>query len=837
MEKEKKALLEKTYQEFMRIGLESDDPNLLEGMVDQDVTGFGTAIDEKILGIEDFKQLMINQKIQIDGIDITYRNETINQFISEDENTAVFAEDVYFTIKTEEEGLEMYLRFSVVLNYSKHQWRVIHWHGSKPEQVESEKDTWGLESYKQKAEELEKLVDEKTADLLNKNRELEIEAALEKVRSASMAMHKSEELVQVVRIIDKEILGLGIETEGTTIITDFADPEKGVNDWYAAEGQDYLEKFYIPYLEHSLTKRLYDALEKGLDFCTESYSKDEKNEYFKLLIKYTDFRTTSKERRDYLFNLPGWVRAIALSRNSILIFQRFDLKEFSKEEEEIFKRFGKVFEQAYTRFLDLQKAEEQAKEATKQAALDRVRGEIASMRKPEDLDRITPLMWKELNTLGISFIRCGVFIMNEPQNKVHTYLSTPDGQAIAAFQTTLDSPGNFAEAIQHWYNQERYVAHWGEKDFKIQADDLVQQGAISSPEEYLKTIPKEGFYLHFSPFQQGMLYVGSMSPLLPEDLQLVQALGDAFSVAYARYEDFTKLEEAKQSIETTLSELKATQSQLIQAEKMASLGELTAGIAHEIQNPLNFVNNFSEVSNELIEEIEEERTKSREGRDEELITEILADIRENLSKINHHGKRADAIVKGMLEHSRANKGEKVPTDLNALADEFVRLSYHGLRAKDKSFNADFKLEVDPDLPKINVVASDIGRVILNLVNNAFYAVDEKAKSTSQPSRNIGTGSEGGEGYKPEVIVKTTTIKSPSGNLGVKISVQDNGNGIPDSTIEKIFQPFFTTKPAGSGTGLGLSLSYDIVKVHGGELKVETQEGQGTEFSIQLPITK
>jgi len=496
---------------------------------------------------------------------------------------------------------------------------------------------------------------------------------------------------------------------------------------------------------------------------------------------------------------------------------------------DVFKRFAKVFEQTYTRFLDLQKAEAQAKEATKQAALDRVRGEIASMRTPEDLDRITPLMWKELNTLGISFIRCGVFIMNEPQNKVHTYLSTPDGQAIAAFQTTLDSPGNFAEAIQHWHNQERYVAHWGEKDFKIQANDLVQQGAISSPEEYLKTIPKEGFYLHFSPFQQGMLYVGSMSPLLPEDLQLVQALGDAFSVAYARYEDFTKLEEAKQSIETTLSELKAAQSQLIQAEKMASLGELTAGIAHEIQNPLNFVNNFSEVSSEMIEELDEEIEKG----DKIEAKALLADIKENLNKITFHGKRADAIVKGMLEHSRANKGEKAPTDLNALADEFVRLSYHGLRAKDKSFNADFNLELDPDLPKVNVVASDIGRVILNLVNNAFYAVHEKAKSTPQPSRHVGTGSQGGEAYKPEVTVKTTVAKSPSGDLGVEISVKDNGNGIPNSIKEKIFQPFFTTKPTGSGTGLGLSLSYDIVKAHGGELKVESTQGKGSEFVIYL----
>jgi signal transduction histidine kinase len=287
-----------------------------------------------------------------------------------------------------------------------------------------------------------------------------------------------------------------------------------------------------------------------------------------------------------------------------------------------------------------------------------------------------------------------------------------------------------------------------------------------------------------------------------------------------------------------LEELKATQAQLIQSEKMASLGELTAGIAHEIQNPLNFVNNFSEVSGELIDEMNEEIEKG----DFEEVKFIASDLKENLSKINHHGKRADAIVKGMLEHSRANKGEKALTDLNTLADEFVRLSYHGLRAKDKSFNADFNLELDPNLPKVNVVSSDIGRVILNLVNNAFYAVNDKAKSTPQPSPTLGTGSEGGEVYRPLVTVKTRAIKSTSGGLGVEISVQDNGSGIPEHIKEKIFQPFFTTKPTGSGTGLGLSLSYDIVKAHGGTLRVgsfptgETVKGgEGSEFVIELPL--
>ncbi|HEV8082345.1 MAG TPA: ATP-binding protein [Chitinophagaceae bacterium] len=274
------------------------------------------------------------------------------------------------------------------------------------------------------------------------------------------------------------------------------------------------------------------------------------------------------------------------------------------------------------------------------------------------------------------------------------------------------------------------------------------------------------------------------------------------------------LQHQKEKIESTLSELKSTQAQLIQSEKMASLGELTAGIAHEIQNPLNFVNNFSEVSNELIDEMNVELDK---GEIEEAKA-IAADVKQNLEKINHHGKRADAIVKGMLQHSQSSSGKKEPTDINALCDEYLRLSYHGLRAKDKSFNATIKTDFDKSIGKINIIPQDIGRVILNLFTNAFYVVNEKKKQ--QP-----------EGYEPTVSVSTKKI-----NDNVEITVSDNGNGIPQKIIDKIFQPFFTTKPTGQGTGLGLSLSYDIIKTHGGEIKVESKESEGTTFTIQLPTT-
>ena len=274
-----------------------------------------------------------------------------------------------------------------------------------------------------------------------------------------------------------------------------------------------------------------------------------------------------------------------------------------------------------------------------------------------------------------------------------------------------------------------------------------------------------------------------------------------------------ELAQAKE-IEKAYHQLKETQAQLVQQEKMASLGELTAGIAHEIQNPLNFVNNFSEVNNELIEEVKCQKSKLKS----EEFDDLLNNIYQNNEKISHHGKRADAIVKGMLQHSRTSSGQKEATDINALCDEYLRLAYHGLRAKDKSFNAIAKTDFDTSIGKINVVPQDFGRVILNLINNAFYAVSAKASATADSE------------YEPTVLVRTAKY-----NGKIEIKVTDNGSGIPDSIKEKIFQPFFTTKPTGQGTGLGLSLSYDIVKAHGGELSMRSESGKGSEFMIQLNL--
>ncbi|QKJ29466.1 histidine kinase [Mucilaginibacter mali] len=275
-----------------------------------------------------------------------------------------------------------------------------------------------------------------------------------------------------------------------------------------------------------------------------------------------------------------------------------------------------------------------------------------------------------------------------------------------------------------------------------------------------------------------------------------------------------ELTKQKNELQETVKLLQATQAQLIQQEKLASLGELTAGIAHEIQNPLNFVKNFSEVSMELIDEMEEELNN---GDKEEAIA-IAGDLKQNLEKIIHHGNRADGIVKGMLQHSRASSDVKEDTNINTLADEYLRLAYHGLRAKDKSFNADLDTHYAPDLPLINIVPQDVGRVLLNLFTNAFYAIHKK-KAAAGPD------------YKPTVSLTTSQADN-----NVIVVVKDNGTGIPDAIKDKIMQPFFTTKPTGEGTGLGLSLSYDIiVKGHGGKINIDSKEGEGSEFTIQLPL--
>lgn len=644
-------------------------------------------------------------------------------------------------------------------------------------------------------------------------REAQIEAALERVRSRSLAMHKGEELVDVLINVHEKLTELKVDFDSVNILI-FQEHTKDIEYWTINNVQQKFAQFNCPYVDYSAPLDIAKARADKLSLISKNYHGKEHEELLYYLFEQSDFSKLPQERKQMLRDSGEYTVSIGIGNRIGIQINSYHRKAFTAEENEILKRFTTVFEQAYIRFLDLQKAEMQAKEAIKASSLDRVRGEIASMRTVDDLQRITPIIWHELTALGVPFVRCGVFIMNEATEHVQVHLSAPNGRSLGLLDLPFNSSELTINSVNHWRQGIIFKTHWNKQEFLNFMQSMIKEGQVMNPETYQgAAAPPESLDLHFVPFKQGMLYVGSSLPLEVAELQLVKSLAESFSIAYARYEDFRQLEEAKNQIEKTFTELKAAQAQLIQSEKMASLGELTAGIAHEIQNPLNFVNNFSEVSNELMDEMKEELANGNM----QPANEIAEDIRQNLKKINHHGKRAADIVKGMLQHSRTSSGVKEPTDINALADEYLRLAYHGLRAKDKSFNADFKTEFDETLPKINVIPQDIGRVLLNLINNAFYAVNEKRQS-----KNID--------YLPVVSIGT----KKQGDK-VQIKVRDNGNGIPKNALHKIFQPFFTTKPTGQGTGLGLSLSYDIVKVHGGEIKVETRQDEGTEFTVFLPL--
>ncbi|MBK9928390.1 MAG: hypothetical protein IPP04_00755 [Saprospiraceae bacterium] len=490
-----------------------------------------------------------------------------------------------------------------------------------------------------------------------------------------------------------------------------------------------------------------------------------------------------------------------------------------------------------------------------------------------------------MGKLNVELQRCFFMIFN-PQNLGVTWWMA-SGESVdlgnGYFVPYSEHPPQLAY-LKGWQERKetwRYVMQGEEKalwdNFLFSQTELVTlPHFIIENMKSFKTIHLDGSFNSF-----GCLTTGNEQPLTNESFDLLIRFSKVFDLTYTRFNDIkiaeAQTDQAKQDLiqiqtekkraEEALFTLQSTQTQLIQAEKMASLGELTAGIAHEIQNPLNFVNNFSELNNELVAEIDEQLAIGNEqyakGNPQQAIThlqqakDLITDIKANSEKINHHGKRAESIVKSMLEHSRKSSGIKEPTDINKLCDEYVRLSYHaclsgrqGLRAKDSKFNCDYKLDLDPNLPLVNVVSQDIGRVILNILNNAFQACTENLVGSSDTQAPANQ-----QGFKPLVMVTTKYFASsrlPTGQAGLcSITISDNGPGIPESIRDKIFQPFFTTKPTGQGTGLGLSLAYDIVKAHGGMIQVNTnyhplvatpnetnkvyQPETSTEFIISLKV--
>jgi signal transduction histidine kinase len=668
-------------------------------------------------------------------------------------------------------------------------------------------------------------------------RESQIEASLEKVRSRSLAMQSPVELIEVAQLLREEMGALGVEELETSsiyihdensgltqcwfTIKNTNDPAKAVTDQMAIDLQDtwvgrqMLDFYRSP--ENQTSILMQGANRKAwIQYC------EEKTDLFGTSNFYGD---TIPERTYHLYKFSnGYIGAAAPG-------------EISKESWDLLKRATAVFSFAYTRFQDLQNAEASAIAAMRQASLDRIRADISSMRNADDLDRITPLIFKELTVLGVPFIRCGVFIIHEKEEIVEAYLSSPDGISLGVLKLPYHASELTYQTVEAWRKGLVYRQHWNKEDFIQWIEQLMEQDQIQDSRTYQGTaVPPESLDLHFVPFAQGMLYVGALSPLDEMELELVQALAKAFSIAFARYEDFVKLDKAKSEVESAMSELKATQSQLVQQEKLASLGQLTAGIAHEIKNPLNFVNNFSEVSIEMIEEVLEARSERRETRSqrqetkscpenredknqegewdesEEIEDEILEDIKANLKKIHEHGSRANGIVTSMLQHSRGGTGKKEPTDINALIKEYSNLAFHGMRAGKNPINAAIDLQLDEQIRYVPLVSEDFSRVLLNLCNNAFDAMRITAE------------------IRPPKLSIRTKLQSEK----ILIEVEDNGAGIPDEIKDKILQPFFTTKKGTEGTGLGLSITHDIIKAHGGQLDIQSQPGS-TIFKIYLTL--
>ena len=645
-----------------------------------------------------------------------------------------------------------------------------------------------------------------------------------------MAMHSSKDLAGTIGAFYRELkilsqtpirCGIAIINKETRIaqVTTMNTTEKGDSIEILGNIKMAGHKVLDEIFQNWLVQKEYHAILRG----------NEIKEYYQVMrpqISYPDYPNDNVQHGYYFMFNEGDIYAWTES-------------ELGEEDLQLYRRFANVISLTYKRYKDLIQAEDNAREAQIEAGLERVRSRTMAMQSCDELAETASVVLHELVKLGIVPSRLYIAIIENDNTDVHFYLTNEDGGKDCSVYTAQIEKNI---TIRKMYNG--WAEHQSSLSLHMEGDELATyfdylRDDVGVPFRSTQIPPRRVQTIAY--FSQGYIGIASPDDQPEETTKLLERFAAVFNLTYTRFNDLKqaeklahqanldliRLKEEKTKTELALSELKATQAQLIQSEKMASLGELTAGIAHEIQNPLNFVNNFSEVNAELIEEM---KTELSSGNTEEAIA-IANDIAINEQKINHHGKRADAIVKGMLQHSRSSSGAKEPTNINALADEYMRLAYHGLRAKNKSFNATMKTDFDESIGKIEIIPQDIGRVILNLITNAFYAVSSMPPQSPKES----------DTFVPTVTIKTRKLLPPIGGQRgewgpmVEISISDNGPGIPQAILDKIFQPFFTTKPSGQGTGLGLSLSYDIVKAHGGELKVETQEGEGTEFTIILPV--
>lgn len=1020
MSPEKKILLEKTYKKFIDLCTGKIPLKENVSVLDEKISGFGTTIDEVILSLGDFSQLIEIQNTAGSEVNIELDSKRLRQEITPDENSALFSELGSFNINVDDIEQTIPIRLSTMLIFTDTEWKVLHWHGSSP--VMSENDTFHINEWKKRNVELEAEVKERTNELEQRKREAEIEAALERVRSRSMAMHNSNEIGHVALVLFEQLKSLGGELWGTGF--GFCQNDSNFDEFWFANEKGVMPHLKIPNTIDPAHKQMHKGWEKNLEFLSIEKDGKELKEHYNYMLTVPDVQPIFQGLLDDGIAFPKWQKwhAAYFKYGYMLV-----ITTETYENEVIFKRFAKVFEQAYTRFLDLQKAEEQARKSQIELSLERIRTLATSMQKSQDLLDIVVTMHTEFTSLGheahyfwhmrwledtyqkamtsgdgsrignVMELPRG-FHQNEAMNKWEQNeepigVFTFDADRAIDYIDRMISEGRFDEIDQNspgsndiraiggltfvmartthgeiGYSLPGVVENPPEDDLKTlvrfahvfdlaykrfedlqeaeqrayeskveaslervrgmaaamnHSDDLKQiaeemfkemamlrinplryglamiDGVNKEAELWASTVDDSQYidllgnlsltwhpmllqaydawgaqheefiyllqgkelsdyykkigiinpeipnletlvdpdnevtqYCCFFPFKSGTMYAFTTDEPDEEGKSILKRFANVFEQAHIRYDDLQIAEkqarlirEERDRLEIALRELEATQDQLVQQKKLASLGQLTAGIAHEIKNPLNFVNNFSELSLELIEETKEELSsvsdqlsvEDREKVNEAL--EILKDIEMNLKKIHEHGSRADSIVKSMLEHSRGGTGKLQPTNLNALLKEFVNLSFQGMRAGKNAINVDLQYELDESIGEVPLIAEDFSRVIVNLSNNAFDSMKEKGlqNSTSKIQH-----------YNPKLIIRTF-IK----NQATIIEIEDNALGIPDNIKDKILQPFFTTKKGTQGTGLGLSITNDIIKAHGGVLEVSTNQNEGTCFTIKL----
>lgn len=670
-------------------------------------------------------------------------------------------------------------------------------------------------------------------------KEAQIELSLERIRAQVTAMKASTDLLDIVVTMRSEFVKLGHEAHYFWHMRWL--PEIYQKAMTSGDGSKIGMIMSLPRRIHGDIPKVA-AWEKGTDpVMVLDMDTEVAIDYVDKMVNWGDFEQVDPNAPtlEDIRHIQGLTFVMARTTHGEIGFSLpGKVPNPSKESMETLQRFASVFDLAYRRFEDLLTAEKQNRKAKIELALERVRARAMAMQQPEELIEVAQVMREEMGLLGVEELETSsIYINKDTAGKAECWYSIKDIRNGAKTYIADYFNLNYKNT---WVGRQMLNFHQGDET----KTSILMKGknriewinycANQSPKldgYYGTEIPERTY--HLTKFSNGAIGAATPGEISSESWDLLRRSAQVFSLAYSRFkdlsqarEDLKKLKKAKAKAEKALKNLKAAQEQLVQQEKLASLGQLTAGIAHEIKNPLNFVNNFSDLSRELIEEAFEELENTVDSDAKEEVIAILNDVKSNLIKVHEHGSRADGIVTSMLQHSRASGSKQEAKAFNPLVKEFVNLSFHGMRAGRAPINVDIALQLDPKVGEVTLISEDFSRVILNLCNNAFDAMRDKFLKTGDGRRET----ENGNSYVPKLTVKTALQKDK-----VIFSIADNGSGIPEEIRDKILQPFFTTKKGTEGTGLGLSITHDIIKAHGGELKVESTQGKGTIFSIQLPL--